>query len=137
MILFALERFCLQQLPSLKYQLPSEPNVYVDLVDDEDTQLMFDDWHDYSQSKRDATCKLHLFIDWRKEPSHTSSDKQGPLGGIASVESLEAGPPSAEQMSSAGERPLQAHINKLQASASLASSPVQPIKTFPSCFCSK
>lgn len=27
----------------LKYQLPSEPHMYVDLVDDEDVQLMFDE----------------------------------------------------------------------------------------------
>lgn len=27
----------------LKYQLPSDPNVYVDLLDDEDVQLMFDE----------------------------------------------------------------------------------------------
>ena len=27
----------------LKYQLPSEPNVYVDLLDDEDVSLMFDE----------------------------------------------------------------------------------------------
>lgn len=27
----------------LKYQLPSEPRMYVDLVDDEDVQLMFDE----------------------------------------------------------------------------------------------
>lgn len=27
----------------LKYQLPSDPTVYVDLLDDEDVQLMFDE----------------------------------------------------------------------------------------------
>jgi hypothetical protein len=27
----------------LKYQLPSDPSVYVDLLDDEDVQLMFDE----------------------------------------------------------------------------------------------
>ena len=77
------------QNPSLKYQLPSEPNVYVDLVDDEDTQLMFDDWHDYSSSTKNAS-KLHFFIDWRKDPSRSSSEaKQPNLGTIESVESLE------------------------------------------------
>ena len=30
-------------VPHLKYQLPSEPHMYVDLVDDEDVQLMFDE----------------------------------------------------------------------------------------------
>jgi hypothetical protein len=27
----------------LKYQLPSDPSVYVDLLDDEDVRLMFDE----------------------------------------------------------------------------------------------
>ena len=31
------------QIMFLKYQLPSEPNVYVDLLDDEDVSLMFDE----------------------------------------------------------------------------------------------
>jgi len=30
-------------VPHLKYQLPSEPHMYVDLVDDEDVVLMFDE----------------------------------------------------------------------------------------------
>ena len=77
------------QNPSLKYQLPSEPNVYVDLVDDEDTQLMFDDWHDYSSSTKGAS-KLHLFIDWRRDPTRQSSEsKQANLGTNESVESME------------------------------------------------
>lgn len=33
------------QIMFLKYQLPSEPNVYVDLLDDEDVSLMFDEVH--------------------------------------------------------------------------------------------
>ena len=74
----------------------------MDLVDDEDTQLMFDDWHEYSQTKRNGACKLHLFIDWRKQPSQTSSDKQAALGTIASIDSIEGGHPSAEQIDSAG-----------------------------------
>ncbi len=31
------------QAMDLKYQLPSDPTVYVDLLDDEDVQLMFDE----------------------------------------------------------------------------------------------
>ena len=31
------------QVMYLKYQLPSEPSVYVDLLDDEDVSLMFDE----------------------------------------------------------------------------------------------
>ena len=34
---------CTPQVMFLKYQLPSEPSVYVDLLDDEDVSLMFDE----------------------------------------------------------------------------------------------
>ena len=40
---------CLQG-PQLRFQLPNERNTYVDLVDDEDVQLMFDEWADYVAS---------------------------------------------------------------------------------------
>ena len=77
----------------------------MDLVDDEDTQLMFDDWNDYTQSKREGTSKLHLFVDWRKESSQSSGEaKQPDLGTIGSVESMDASTQrsSAERMDSAG-----------------------------------
>ena len=35
--------WCTLQVMFLKYQLPSEPSVYVDLLDDEDVSLMFDE----------------------------------------------------------------------------------------------
>ena len=37
------ELWCTAQVMFLKYQLPSEPSVYVDLLDDEDVSLMFDE----------------------------------------------------------------------------------------------
>lgn len=45
------EQVCVSPLPllqepmsmELKYQLPSDPSVYVDLLDDEDVRLMFDE----------------------------------------------------------------------------------------------
>ncbi len=37
------ELWCTPQVMFLKYQLPSEPSVYVDLLDDEDVSLMFDE----------------------------------------------------------------------------------------------
>ena len=37
------EPWCTPQVMFLKYQLPSEPSVYVDLLDDEDVSLMFDE----------------------------------------------------------------------------------------------
>ena len=38
------------QGPQLRFQLPNERNMYVDLVDEEDVQLMFDEWADYTAS---------------------------------------------------------------------------------------
>lgn len=38
------------QGPTLRFQLPNERNMYVDLLDDEDVQLMFDEWSDYAAS---------------------------------------------------------------------------------------
>lgn len=32
--------------PTLKYRLPSDPNVWVDLVDDDDVEYMFDEWQE-------------------------------------------------------------------------------------------
>ena len=40
---FLTELWCTLQIMFLKYQLPSEPSVYVDLLDDEDVSLMFDE----------------------------------------------------------------------------------------------
>ena len=84
-----LAMLCLQN-PSLKYQLPSEPNMYVDLFDDEDTQLMFEDWHDYSTTQKTASAKLHLFVDWVRQSSEPSTEAIQPGTGMqGSAESLE------------------------------------------------
>ena len=100
------------QSPSIKYQLPSEPNVYVDLLDDEDAQLMFDEWHEYTQSAlKAANAKLHLFVDWhRRQPLSETSLRKDRLGGLASGETLDT-PASNSQghahSASAGEPLLQ------------------------------
>ena len=74
------------QVPSLKYQLPTEPNVYVDLVDDTDTELMFDEWLDFSRSQnKSSTAKLHLFVDWLRNAPRTG-DSATSLG-VAAPES--------------------------------------------------
>lgn len=39
---------------ALKYQLPSNPNVYVDVVDDEDVSLMLDEWQVSAHCEVDA-----------------------------------------------------------------------------------
>ena len=93
------------QAPALKYQLPTEPNVYVDLVDDEDTQLMFDEWHDFSTAQnKSASAKLHLFVDWLRRG--TTDQKHRRFGD--SVASLEQGKEPGSQ--SAGE----GHVNHVQ-----------------------
>ncbi|CAL5222116.1 g4432 [Coccomyxa viridis] len=51
----------------LKYQLPSEPNVYVDLLDDEDVSLMFDEWADFAAQHKGTSYKLHVYVAWAKE----------------------------------------------------------------------
>lgn len=61
------------QGPSLRFQLPSEPNTYVDLVDDEDVKLMFDEWADYVAGGRHAAAKLHIFVDWQQPQPRASS----------------------------------------------------------------
>ncbi|KAK9861158.1 hypothetical protein WJX84_004717 [Apatococcus fuscideae] len=49
--------------PSLRYQLPSDPNVYVDLVDTEDVKMMFDEWQEWlAEEKRPSSSKLHIYI---------------------------------------------------------------------------
>ena len=51
------------QAPSLRYQLPSDPNVYVDLVDTEDVKMMFDEWQEWlAEEKRPSSSKLHIYI---------------------------------------------------------------------------
>ncbi|KAK9790346.1 hypothetical protein WJX73_008358 [Symbiochloris irregularis] len=63
-----------QAAPSLRFQLPSEPNTYVDLVDDEDVQLMFDEWADYTSNGRHSTAKLHIFVDWQHKDARTGRE---------------------------------------------------------------
>ncbi len=94
------------QNPTLKYRLPSDPNVWVDLVDDDDVELMFDEWQDAclmlaapggggggsaggaaasptyagstaSAGSQSSSCKLHLYVQWRRP---TSSLGEGSAG---------------------------------------------------------
>ena len=45
----------------MRFQLPQERGTYVDLVDDEDVQLMFDEWQEYaSQPTTAASAKLQV-----------------------------------------------------------------------------
>lgn len=88
-------------LPLLKYRLPSDPSVWVDLIDDEDVALMFDEWAEAclensglqnsnssslgSRYLSRSQTKLHIFVQWRPTTSagdERSNDSLGPdLGG--------------------------------------------------------
>lgn len=54
------------QEPYLKYRLPGDPDVTVDLIDDEDVKLMFDEWADFqADPSSPKTAKLHIYVQWR------------------------------------------------------------------------
>jgi hypothetical protein len=52
------------QLPVVKYQLPSEANMYVDLRDDEDVNMMFDEWSEFTAANPGTSAKLYIYIEW-------------------------------------------------------------------------
>lgn len=64
------------QMSNTKYQLPGSTNMYVDLVDDEDVKLMFDEWADYleAEGKKARTAKLHIYIDYQSSSKRTTAD---------------------------------------------------------------
>ena len=57
------------QMSNTKYQLPGSSNLYVDLIDDEDVKLMFDEWADYlaEEGKVSRNAKLHIYMDWQSK----------------------------------------------------------------------
>jgi len=52
---------------ALKYQLPSDPSLYVDVVDDEDVAMMLDEWREAMAHvpAGTSTGRLHIFVQWR------------------------------------------------------------------------
>jgi len=48
-------------VPALKYQLPGSPEVYVDVVDDEDVALMIDEWRE-AVAGGASNLRLHIFV---------------------------------------------------------------------------
>lgn len=48
-------------MPALKYQLPLSPEVYVDVLDDEDVQLMLEEWRE-AASEGAPGLRLHIFV---------------------------------------------------------------------------
>lgn len=57
---------CGLQVSAMKYQLPSDPSVYVDVVDDEDVSLMLDEWREASAAATAGSnpSRLHIFVQW-------------------------------------------------------------------------
>lgn len=102
---------CLQA-PSLRYQLPSDPNVYVDLLDTEDVKMMFDEWQEWlAEEKRPSSSKLHVYIQnvGTKAPSDapTTPNATQPASAFSKVTSGKgpegaAGPNRNSDTSSAG-----------------------------------
>jgi hypothetical protein len=52
-------RFCV-----LRYHLPSDPSVFVDVVDDDDVRLMFEEYSEYRSMAGPMAPKLKLFVQW-------------------------------------------------------------------------
>lgn len=77
------------QVANLKYQLPGSNNLYVDLVDDEDVKLMFDEWADYlaEEGKASRNAKLHIYIDWQSS-SKSSREAGMPSGGPGGLHTI-------------------------------------------------
>lgn len=48
----------------MKYQLPSAPKVYVDVIDDEDVLLMMEEWREAVASGCSGL-RLHIFVEVR------------------------------------------------------------------------
>ena len=67
---------CAMQMSNTKFQLPGSTNMYVDLVDDEDVKLMFDEWADYlaAEGKGARSAKLHIYIDYQLSSKRTTAD---------------------------------------------------------------
>ena len=67
------------QISNTKYQLPGSNCTYVDLVDDEDVKLMFDEWADWlrEEGKASRNAKLHVFIDWQSSSTSSTSTRVG------------------------------------------------------------
>lgn len=108
------------QVAVFKYRLPSDPTVWVDLVDDDDVSLMFDEWEEASNdllarrsggSSAVATsggvnlpvrsqAKLHIFVQWRT----TSIGDEGSRGGDESQDARRSGLVGVGELSSQQEK---------------------------------
>ena len=82
----------------MTYQLPTDTNVYVVVLDDDDTQVMFDEWHEYSNAPtHKPNDKLRLFVDWPRTSMESAGHKQVSLSPHGSVESALGGRDSSAE----------------------------------------
>ncbi|DBA77349.1 TPA: hypothetical protein ACH3X2_000866 [Trebouxia sp. C0005] len=112
-------------MSNTKYQLPGSSNLYVDLIDDEDVKLMFDEWADYlaEEGKASRNAKLHIYMDWQSKNRAEAGMQSGGHHAAAGLDAISdtasadtpvaraPPPPSLEnrgshEPSSAGESPL-------------------------------
>ena len=67
---------------SLRFQLPQERGTYVDLVDNEDVQLMFDEWQEYADQPTTASsAKLQVRLTGPYSAVHALSPRVAVLDG--------------------------------------------------------
>ncbi len=81
-------------MPALKYQLPSSPDVYVDLVDDEDVALMIDEWRE-AVAGGASSLRLHIFVQVTMLTSECPHRSCRRIGSILMAYRGSARPPSA------------------------------------------
>ncbi len=77
-------------MSNTKYQLPGSSNLYVDLIDDEDVKLMFDEWADYlaEEGKASRNAKLHIYMDWQSKNRAEAGMHSGSQHAAASLDNL-------------------------------------------------
>lgn len=64
----------------IRYELPSDPSVLVDVVDDEDTKLMFEEYAELKQRMGPTAPKLHMFVEWLGSTIGGGSGRYGSFG---------------------------------------------------------
>ena len=59
----------------LRYQLPSDPALFVDIIDDEDVTLMFEEMAEIKAFQGPTAPKFHLYVQWMA-PLHVVEEQQ-------------------------------------------------------------
>ncbi|KAL0025127.1 hypothetical protein WJX77_001678 [Trebouxia sp. C0004] len=123
-------------MSNTKYQLPGSSNLYVDLIDDEDVKLMFDEWADYitEEGRASRNAKLHIYMDWQaKNHAEAGMPSGGHHAGLDTISDTASAdtpvarappPPSMEMRGSI--EPSLAEESPLGQSGSAGSAPNEP-----------